>query len=107
MSGSNDPGAVRARLDAVIDAMKVAGIWELERPADEAFVDMGAFGARTMSFAQWLRWVFVPQVERAIAGGGPWPARSQVAVKAAREADGDLQLDGLIAPLAAFDRLFS
>lgn len=101
-----DPERVREHLDAVVGAMRASGLWDVPRPDDESFVDMGAFGSRTMSFDQWLRWVFVPQVEQAIAQGGPWPSRSQVAVKAVREADTDPSLGALISPLAAFDALF-
>lgn len=37
---------MRARLDEVIAAMKRGGAWEVPCPAQEAVVDMGAFGMR-------------------------------------------------------------
>lgn len=98
---------VRARLDDVIAAMQREGAWELARPADAAFTDMGAFGGKTMAFAQWLRWVFVPNVEQLLASNGPWPTNSQVAVQATREGDTDAVVAALVPALSAFDALFA
>jgi len=97
---------VRARLDAVVAAMKSGGVWDVERPPPAAFADMGAFGMRTMAFVQWLRWVFVPNVEALLATGGPWPKGSAVAVQATREGDTDPQIAALVPALSAFDDLF-
>ena len=101
-----DPDAVRARLQAVVSAMKASGVWDIEQPAEQARVDMGAFGGRTMAFEQWLRWVFVPSVEERLASGGPWPDGSQVAVRATREGDGNPPVASLVPALSAFDALF-
>jgi uncharacterized protein YqcC (DUF446 family) len=98
---------IRALLDAVITAMKHNRVWDVPRPAAEDFVDMGAFGGRTMAFAQWLRWVFVPNVERLIASDGPWPGSSDVATRAVREGDSDPAIAALVPALAAFDAAFS
>ena len=103
----NQTKQARRALDDVIAAMKREGAWDVARPPDEAFVDMGAFGARTMAFVQWLRWVFVPNVERAILAGGPWPAESNVAVIAVREGDSDAVVAALVPSLSRFDAVFS
>jgi uncharacterized protein YqcC (DUF446 family) len=97
---------IRSRLDAVIHAMKECGAWDIARPKDEAFVDMGAFGNRTMVFEQWLRWVFVPNVEQLLVSGGPWPKSSSVAVTAVREGDTNPVVAAMVAPLSHFDALF-
>lgn len=102
-----DPVRVRERLDAAIAAMRASGAWDVTRPADDAFDDMGAFGMRTMAFAQWLRWVFVPAIEARLAAGGPWPSSSEVAVQATREGDTDPATAALVPALAAFDALFT
>jgi uncharacterized protein YqcC (DUF446 family) len=101
-----DPTRVRARLDAVIAAMQAHGAWDVARPDPAAFADMGAFGGNTMAFAQWLRFVFVPNVEALITAGGPWPESSSVAVRAVREGDTDPVIAALVDSLAAFDALF-
>lgn len=97
---------VRARLDAVVAAMKQEGVWDVSRPPHEAFTDMGAFGIYTMAFAQWLRFVFVPNVTELIQAGGPWPEHSQVAVQAAREGDTNAAIAALVPALSSFDDLF-
>ncbi len=104
--GNPSTDQVRQRLNEVIAAMKAGGCWDAERPADEAFVDMGAFGLRSMAFVQWLRWVFVPNVERLLTSDGPWPASSQVATIAYREGDTDPVVAALVEPLSRFDALF-
>jgi uncharacterized protein YqcC (DUF446 family) len=100
------PQDVERSLQQVILAMKSANLWDIARPKDEAFVDMGAFGQRTMAFAQWLRWVFVPNVERLVASQGPWPSGSSVAVIATREGDTDPAVHSLVESLSDFDDLF-
>lgn len=97
---------VRERLDDVVRAMKDNGTWDVPRPPDEAFSDMGAFGTRSMAFAQWLRWVFAPNVEALIAAGGPFPRSSAVGVQAMREGDTDPLIAALCPSLQRFDALF-
>ncbi|HEY5283910.1 MAG TPA: YqcC family protein [Polyangia bacterium] len=97
---------VQRSLQRVIVAMKEADLWNISRPKDEAFTDMGAFGQQTMAFAQWLRWVFIPNVEALVASQGPWPASSSVAVIATREGDTDAGIQSLVESLAEFDGLF-
>jgi uncharacterized protein YqcC (DUF446 family) len=104
--GKVDAKRVRSRLDKVIEEMKNQSIWDVPRPDDSAFVEMGAFGMNTMAFSQWLRWVFIPNVERMILAGGPWPHGSSVAVQAAREGDTDPSIAALVSPLSHFDDLF-
>ena len=101
-----DPNEVRGRLDAVVAAMKAKGVWDVERPPEAAFTDMGPFGGRTMSFEGWLRWVFVPSVEARLASAGPWPGASSVGARAAREGDTNPAVAGLVEALSAFDALF-
>jgi uncharacterized protein YqcC (DUF446 family) len=101
-------GEIAQRLAAVVEALKRAGFWELSRPPESAFENMGAFGMNTMAFAAWLRWVFVPTIEARIASCGPWPTSSSVAAQAVREFDGDTDpgvLD-LRSALSDFDTLF-
>jgi uncharacterized protein YqcC (DUF446 family) len=98
---------VRPLLDGVVDALKAQGVWDIERPQEAAFEHMGAFGTHTMAFEQWLRWVFVPSVEKLLSSDGPWPPSSSVSVQATREGDTDSVAAALVAPLAAFDALFN
>ena len=68
---------------------------------------MGAFGGRTLGFSQWLRWVFVPNVEGLIESDGPWPSSSSVGVMATREGDTDPAIAAVANSLHRFDALFS
>jgi len=101
--------AVEEKLDAIESEMKRVGLWEIEKPAPEMFVDMGAFGTRTMAFEQWLRWVFIDRVRATIDEKGAFPAGSEVAQQAFREwqmwgsAD---EYDALLERLREFDALF-
>jgi uncharacterized protein YqcC (DUF446 family) len=96
---------VRARFDAVIAAMQHEGVWDVVEPHVDV-ATMGAFGTHAMAFAQWLRWVFVPNVEKLIASDGPWPSTSSVAMQAMREGDTDLAIAALVPALSAFDTIF-
>src|SRR6185295_6061277 len=49
----------------------------------------------------------VPGVEQRIAAAGPWPADSQVALQARREADASPAIAALVDALDAFDAAFS
>ena len=101
-----DTTSIQERLDGVIAAIHREGLWDVERPADSAFKDMGAFGINTMAFVQWLRWVFVPNVQSLIASDGPWPQASRVSAQATREGDTDPKIQALVPALRLFDELF-
>jgi len=104
--GLPDARAVAKGLAVVVQSMRAAGVWDTQRPPAEAFENMGAFGMNSMPFTDWLRWVFVPNVEALIASDGPWPRSSQVAAQAAREGDTDDLVQSLVPALSAFDELF-
>lgn len=100
-------GDVRARLGDIVAALQAAGLWDIERPADAALEEPPAFGGDRMSFEQWLRWVFVPEVEARLVASGPWPDESHVATRAAREGDASPLIAQLVPALRAFDALFA
>jgi uncharacterized protein YqcC (DUF446 family) len=88
--------AVAAELDA-----RFAG---LPAPTEQEIAEGGAFGHLTMSFAQWLRFVFVP-IARVRIGQHDIPAQSMVAAQAVREFDGLPDCSHLTSLLAEFDAL--
>jgi uncharacterized protein YqcC (DUF446 family) len=67
------------------------------------FIDMGAFGIKTMAFEQWLQFVFIPAVKEALAGERAAPAKSQVGRHAAKCFDGDADASHLTDLLCSFD----
>jgi uncharacterized protein YqcC (DUF446 family) len=104
--GKVDPRKVSRALQTIVRTMKEENLWDVSRPNEEAFINMGAYGQRTMAFGQWLRWVFVPNVEALVASQGPWPIRSWVAAIARREGETDRKIRLVVDSLVAFDRLF-
>ncbi len=97
---------VAAKLDEIEAELRSIGWWEIERPPPEAFESRTAFFMDTMAYAQWLRWVFVPNVRRIIAERGRFPSESWVGVQAVREFDGDPNANRLTDLLNEFDELF-
>jgi uncharacterized protein YqcC (DUF446 family) len=95
---------------AVVEAeMRRIGLWDVAEPSPEELAEAGAFGIPTMSFGQWLRWVYVPAVRAAVAGERALPAASHVAAQAVREWGWGLEPganDRLIELLTEFDGLF-
>jgi uncharacterized protein YqcC (DUF446 family) len=83
-------------------ALVDAGLWEADEPTREELAGAGAFGAGTMTFGQWLRWVLVPRAQQAL-DAGVLPESSNVAAYAVRELDGTPYGDRLVEALAAFD----
>jgi uncharacterized protein YqcC (DUF446 family) len=83
-------------------ALVDAGLWEADEPTREELAGAGAFGAGTMTFGQWLRWVLVPRAHRALESG-VLPESSNVAAYAVRELDGAPYGDRLIDALASLD----
>jgi uncharacterized protein YqcC (DUF446 family) len=101
--------SVAEALDAVETEMRANGLWDVAQPSPEEFAAAGAFGIPTITFTQWLRWVFVPAVRAAMAGERPLPAASRVAAQAVREWGWGPEPgpnDRLVELLTAFDRLF-
>lgn len=106
MSANPKNQDIQQQFDGIVGELKAVGIWEIERPSDEAFEGMGAFGLNTMAFEQWLRWVFVPTIEERLTEGGPWPSSSSVGTMAIRNFDGQHHMDRLVSQLCEFDSLF-
>jgi len=59
----------------------------------------------TMTFTQWLQFVFLPRVREA-AASGEFPNSSSVGAQAVREFDGEPDADHLVTLLSEFDALF-
>ena len=85
--------------------MRSIGMWR-ETPLDPKQLKFKqAFAMDTMTFAQWLQFIFLPRVREAIASND-FPSGSMVGAQAVREFDGYLEADHLITLLSEFDALF-
>ena len=86
--------------------MKRIGYWQQEPLRPEQLEFQQAFAMDTMSYAQWLQFIFLPRVREAIAAE-EFPRSSSVGTQAIREFDGDDNAAGLVALLCNFDALFA
>jgi len=103
---SPDYSAVAAKLDEIEEEMKRVGLWQEKPLAPEQYNFTSAFAMDTMSFDQWLQFIFVPRVRGIISAGGGFPASSSVGAQAVREFDTHPNAQRLITLLSEFDRLF-
>ena len=69
-------GEVAAKLDAIEAELRRAGLWQEAPLPDEAYDFSRAFASDTMTYAQWLQFVFVPRVRELVAAHGDFPASS-------------------------------
>jgi len=85
--------------------MRRIGMWQTEPLPSEQMNFKQAFAMDTMTFTQWLQFVFVPRVREAVASNS-FPSSSSVGTQAVREFDGDPEADHLVELLSEFDALF-
>src|SRR5215470_14142318 len=78
---------VLEKLGQIETEMKQIGLWQSEPLQPEQYQFHAAFAMDTMSFSQWLQFVFIPKVKEA-AKAKQFPAKSQVGAQAVREFDG-------------------
>ena len=99
--------ALRTRAGALIDRieqeLRRLGRWQAAPLPPEAYEFSRAFAADTMSFSQWLQFVFIAKVRSLIAEAAEFPPESSVGAMAVREFDGDDAASGLISLLSEFD----
>jgi len=82
------------------------GIWQAEPLAEEQYDFHQAFAMDTMTFPQWLQFIFIPRVKSILEARGDFPSGSSVGVQAIREFDGYAEAGELVAVLCEFDKLF-
>ena len=100
-----DQTTVLSKLEQIESEMLRIGMWQ-DKPLEPDQYDFrAAFAGDTMTFSQWLQFIFIPNV-RSAAASGKFPASSQVAARAVRELDGMDEASGLIHLLGEFDALF-
>lgn len=91
--------------DQIEAEMRKIGFWQTEPLRPEQLQFTQAFAMDTMTFAQWLQFIFLVRVREAIASN-EFPSGSSVGAQAVREFDGYLEADHLITLLSEFDALF-
>jgi uncharacterized protein YqcC (DUF446 family) len=91
--------------DRIEAEMRRIGWWQSESLRPERLNFKQAFAMDTMTFAQWLQFIFLPRIREA-AAANEFPSSSSVGAQAAREFDGDPDAGGLVSLLSEFDTLF-
>lgn len=62
--------------------LRQLGWWESEAPSEEALSSVEPFCVDTLSFAQWLQWIFLPRMKTLIEHGEALPSASGITVMA-------------------------
>src|SRR5947209_20224426 len=91
--------------DLIEAEMRNSGLWQDQPLRPEQMQFSQAFAMDTMTFAQWLQFIFLPRVREAVASER-FPSSSSVGAQAVREFDGDDNAGQLITLLSEFDGLF-
>lgn len=95
--------AGRRLLDEVEAEMQRVGLWQ-DGPLDPAVLGFRQpFGADTMTFPQWLQFVFLPRARAVLEGEELLPTDSALGARAVREFDGQDELRGLAWQLTGVD----
>lgn len=100
-----DKETVLSKLEQIQAEMRRIGMWQENPLEPEQYDFRAAFAGDTMTFSQWLQFIFIPNV-RGAAASGQFPASSQVGTQAIREFDGVDEASGLITLLGEFDAFF-
>ncbi|HCV78534.1 MULTISPECIES: YqcC family protein [Pseudomonadaceae] len=86
--------------------LRLLGWWSAQAPSAEALASQEPFCVDTLSFAQWLQWIFVPRMKLIIESDAALPARSGIRPMAEMVYQGNLDpVLPLLASLAEFDRI--
>ena len=96
---------ITEKISAIEAEMKRLDLWQAEPIAPELLQEPGAFGARSLTFVQWLQFILVPNVRKVVAKKSSLPESSNVAVAAVRNFDGMDEADRLIDLLIEFDKI--
>ncbi|MDO6444027.1 MULTISPECIES: YqcC family protein [unclassified Marinobacter] len=109
MKDSGDiTGQVADSLLGIEMALRQLGMWEAERPPEDAFASSEPFCLDTLVFTQWLQFVFLERMKLIIENSHPLPSVSGIAPMAEEYFRGRPESgQGLIRELEAFDRLLS
>jgi uncharacterized protein YqcC (DUF446 family) len=105
MTLSDFQQSVSDLLDEIEREMRTCGLWQSRPLEPEQMHFTQAFGMDTMSFDQWLQFIFIPRVREAVVKNS-FPASSQVGAQAVREFDTVPAASGLVTLLSRFDALF-
>lgn len=93
-------GALAGEMSAVSQALSELGLHSTTPPSPEAFASVQPFCVDTMTFPEWVQFVFLPKLEGMLEGGEPMPSWCDVAPMAEEyfrnlEQDGEVLIEAL------------
>ena len=95
-------------LSALEREMRVQARWEQRAPSREALQSRQPFAVDTLSFDQWLQWIFVPKLSQMLSQQLPLPGNCAVSPMAEEVyGDADPGAQRLIRILAEIDTLLT
>jgi uncharacterized protein YqcC (DUF446 family) len=94
------------KVDEIEHEMRRIRLWQDQPLAREKYNFTKAFAMDTMSYDQWLQFVFIPRVREIVSTAGQFPESSSVGAQAIREFDTYPDSERLVTLLCEFDRLF-
>lgn len=89
-------------LTALADALRQCGQWQLVAPSAAALASSAPFACDSMSFANWLQFIFIPRCQQLLNDGGVLPP-CRLAPMAELNWDGQPELEPLLAVVQAID----
>lgn len=83
--------------------LQACDLWAAKPPTAEAFLSQEPFCVDTMSFAEWLQWVFIGRLQALLDASSPLPNGSQVAALAEELWKGEREAELLVPVLSQID----
>ena len=89
-------------------ALRTGGKWEADEPSLQALSSTTPFCIDTLSFEQWLQWVFLPRIKHILEQRRSLPRKSGILPYAQEYLDkNDPITDGLLRQIRQFDDLIA
>lgn len=88
--------------------LRALGAWQTLPPSPQALASREPFCVDTLTFEQWLQWVFLPRMKAILEAGAALPAASGIlAMAEVVYRDSPSQVASLLEALKRFDLLIS
>lgn len=71
--------SVEVCLDSIEHELRTLGWWEQAPPSAQALSSSEPFCVDTLTFVQWLQWIFVPRMRALLEAKAALPQRSAIA----------------------------
>lgn len=98
---------VADKLDEIRTELEKLGLWDIDRPDDEAFTTDIPFNMNTMEFHEWLRFVLIETFSAVLESRAPLPENVKIFPYATEVYRNRItEYKGLLKAIYNFDRLF-